>query len=292
MMVREPGLAGSWYPGSREACLKAIEALRPKKPAAELPDRPVAGIVPHAGWTYSGATALAVLDAIRSRRTPKTFVLLGFCHHRRLARSAVFAEGGWNTPLGLVEVDGRLARELLARAPDLAEDNAAAHEDENSIELQVPFIRHLFPEARILPIAVPPDDQAVALGRMVGQTITSLDADAVCLGSTDLTHYGSRDYHFTPVGDVEAGVRWMRDENDRRMLDLMVALDADGAVAEARAHANACGAGAVAATLAAARVLGAARGHVVQYTTSYDVMRERTGRTDAEAAVGYGGVIF
>jgi len=291
MMVREPSLADSWYPGSREACIKAIEALRPKKPAAELPGRPVAGIVPHAGWTFSGSTALAVLDAIRSRRTPKTFVLLGFCHHRRLARSAVFAEGGWNTPLGLVEVDGRLARELLARAPDLAEDNAAAHEDENSIELQVPFIRHLFPEARILPIAVPPGGQAVALGRMVGQIITSLDADAVCLGSTDLTHYGPG-YGFTPKGTGEAAIRWMRNENDRRMLDLMCRLDAEAAVPEACTNSNACGPGAVAATLAAARELGARRGTVVQYTTSYDVMRERTGRTDAEAAVGYGGVVF
>ena len=291
MMVREPGLAGSWYPEGREACLKAIEALRPKQSPPELPERPVAGIVPHAGWTFSGATALAVLDAIRSRRTPRTFVLLGFCHRRRLARSAVFAEGGWNTPLGLVEVDARLARELLARAPELAEENPGAHEDENSIELQVPFIRHLFPEARILPIAVPPTDKAVALGRMVGQTIVGLGADAVCLGSTDLTHYGPG-YGFTPMGLGEAGIRWMRQENDRRMLDLMVALDAEAVVPEAVANSNACGPGAVAATLAAARELGAERGTVVQYTTSYDVMRELTGRAATDAAVGYGGVVL
>ena len=76
------------------------------------------------------------------------------------------------------------------------------------------------------------------------------------------------------------------------MLDLIEDMLADEVIREADEHFNACGAGAVAATLAAARVLGAARGHVVRYTTSYDVMRERTGRTDAEAAVGYGGVVF
>ena len=300
MMVREPGLAGSWYPAGREACVRAIEALRPKQTPPStggrtgpegLPERPVAGIVPHAGWSFSGATALAVFDAIRSRRTPKTFVLLGFCHRRRLARSAVFPEGGWDTPLGLVEVDARLAGEVLARAPDLADENPGAHVDENSIELQVPFIRHLFPEARIVPIAVVPNEKAVMLGRIIGQVIAGLEADAVCIGSTDLTHYGAP-YGFAPQGFGAAGIRWMRDENDKRMIDLMERLDAEAAVPEAQANSNACGPGAVAATLAAARELGAARGHVVQYTTSYDVMRREMGREDAQAAVGYAGVVF
>jgi AmmeMemoRadiSam system protein B len=291
MMVREPVVAGRFYPATREECLRHIAALLPKTPFEGGPERPVAGIVPHAGWFFSGETALAVLGAISAKRTPKTFVIFGAVHTGGVRHSAVFPSGGWQTPLGLAQIDERLAGEILARGTGLVADDPQAHEDEHSIEVQVPLVQHLAPEAKIVPISVLPDEKAAAVGRLVGEVIRSLDADAVCLGSTDLTHYGSP-YGFTPMGRGEAGVRWMRQENDRRMLDLMAALDADAVVAEARTHWNACGAGAVAATLAAARQLGAARGHVVQYTTSYDVMRERTGRTDAEAAVGYGGVLF
>ena len=290
MMIREPVVAGRFYPMDRESCLREIADMKPPADVAGLPDRPVAGIVPHAGWMFSGETALAVLTVIKDRRTPKTFVLFG-ATHRQVGRNAVFASGGWETPLGIAEVDERLGREVLGRAADILADDPHAHEGEHSIEVQVPLIQHLFPEARILPIAVPGDETAVALGRIVGRTVSDLEVDAVCLGSTDLTHYGSM-YGFTPQGSGPEAVRWVREENDRRMLDLMVRLDAEGAVPEAASHRNACGAGAVAATMAAAREMGAEGGHLVQYTTSFDVMRDRLGRTDYDATVGYGGVVF
>ena len=290
MLVREPIVAGQFYPAGRDACVEMIESLRPGKLPEDLPDRPVAGVVPHAGWVFSGATALAVLEAIRQGRTPKTFVLFGAVHGP-IRASAVFSSGGWRTPLGLAEVDERLAGEVLARSEGLVADAPHAHEAEHSIEVQVPFIQYLFPEARILPIAVLPDEHAPEIGRIVGRTVGSLDADAVCLGSTDLTHYGPA-YGFTPKGLGEEALRWMREENDRRMVDLMLRLDAEAAVPEAETRANACGAGAVAATLAAARELGASCGRLVHYTTSCDVMRERMGSQGMDAAVGYAGVVF
>jgi hypothetical protein len=290
MMIREPVVAGQFYPAGREQCLKHIEALRPKTPFEGGPARPVAAIVPHAGWVFSGATALAALEAVTSRRVPRSFVIFGAIH-RPVRHSAVFPSGGWETPLGLVEVDERLAREILSRGPDLVAEDPAAHESEHSIEVQLPLIHRLAPQAKIVPISVQPDEKAASVGRLVGIAIRGLGADAVCIGSTDLTHYGAS-YGFVPKGPGEAGIRWMRDENDKRMLDLMVRLDADAVVPESRARWNACGAGAVAATLAAARELGAERGTVVQYTTSYDVMRREMGRDSADAAVGYAGVVF
>ena len=290
MLVREPVVAGQFYPGSRAGCLRQIEGMLPAALPKDVPQRPVAGIVPHAGWTFSGPTALAVLEAIRSRRSPKTFVLFGAAH-RHGAGHALFAQGRWETPLGPIEVDDFLAREILARTGDLVADDPMAHEEEHSLEVQLPFIRHLFPEAKIVPLTVVPDERAAEVGRAVGRTVQTLDADAVCLGSTDLTHYGPA-YGFAPRGYGAAAVRWVRQENDRRMVDLMLRLDADAAVAEAARHANACGSGAVAATLAAARQLGAERGILVGYTTSYDVLERETGRADPSAVVGYAGVVF
>jgi AmmeMemoRadiSam system protein B len=292
MMVREPVFAQQgWYPLGREACVQAIEAMKVAEPPADLPARPVAGIVPHAGWSFSGATALGVIRAIASRRQPKTFVLMGAWHRARRPAGILFPSGGWETPLGIIEIDERLASEIASRAGDLVIEDPEPHGPENSLELQVPLIQHETPEAKIVPILVPHWNRAAELGRIVGQTIQSMAADAVCIGSTDLTHYGPM-YGFTPRGTGEAALAWVRDENDKRMLDVMIRLDAEAAVPEAQRSANACGAGAIAATLAAARELGATRGYVVSYTTSYDVMRERMGRSDYEAAVGYVGVVF
>ena len=115
MLVREPAVAGRFYPGTSGECRREIDAMRIPEAAADLPERPVGGIVPHAGWVFSGATALRVLDAIRARRTPATFVLFG-ATHSPIRRAAVFPSGGWETPLGLAEIDERLAGEFLALA--------------------------------------------------------------------------------------------------------------------------------------------------------------------------------
>ncbi len=291
MLVRQPIVAGQFYPSSRDACLEAINDLRPTSPPDNVPDRPVAGIVPHAGWVFSGATALRVLEAIRSRRMPEAFVLFG-ASHARLRQSAVFSRGRWETPLGPAEVDARLAEELLALGGDVVEDDPMPHEREHSLEVLVPLLVHVFPGARIVPVlVVPRESDAPEVGRAAARAIRALDTDAVVLGSTDLTHYGPA-YRFTPKGEGEAALRWMREENDRRMLDLMRGLEAEAVVPESEAKMNACGAGAIAATLAAAKALGAEAGHVVDYTTSYDVLRARTGRADSSAAVGYAGVVF
>jgi AmmeMemoRadiSam system protein B len=290
MMIRGPAVAGQFYPAGRDACVRDIQSLAPAAGPAELPARPVAGVVPHAGWFFSGPTALAVLGAILSRRTPETFVLFGAVHYP-VRHNAVFVSGAWETPLGMVHVDEHLAQEILAQSGDLLAEDPKAHENEHSLEVQMPFIRHLAPDSKIVPITVRPGDQAVDVGRVVGQVIRSVSADAVCIGSSDLTHYGPA-YGFVPQGEGPAAIQWVRDENDRRMIDLMTRMDAEGIVPEAHARHNACGAGAVAATIAAARELGATRGYLVNYTTSYDVMREKMGRSDTEAAVGYAGVVF
>ena len=231
MLVREPVAAGGFYPAGKDECLRMIRSLPAVEPPADLPDRPVAGIVPHAGWIFSGATALAVLRALQAKRSPETIVLLGAVH-RPIGRSAIFPNGAWRTPLGLAAVDEHLAREILALAGDLLEDNPRAHVGEHSIEVQVPLIQHLFGEAKIVPIAVLPEQAATEIGRAVARAIRNADADAVCLGSTDLTHYGPA-YGFAPRGYGEKAIQWVRDENDRRMIDLALRLDAEAVVPEA-----------------------------------------------------------
>ena len=252
----------------------------------ELPGRVVAGIVPHAGWYYSGRTAARVFSSIKSRRSPRTFILLGTVHVPGVRTNSLFSEGEWVTPLGSLKVDETLAERLLDLMPEILIPNTGAHTHEHSIEVQTPMIKYLFPDAMILPIAVPPSDDALELGAGIGKLIVQEGIDAVVIGSTDLTHYGDN-YGFTPAGYGEKAHMWMLG-NDGRIISLAVEMNAEWILREAAKNHNACGPGAMAATVAAAKAMGAERGYIIERTTSHDV--RPSGGFDM--AVGYAGIVF
>ncbi|HEC33426.1 MAG TPA: AmmeMemoRadiSam system protein B [Chloroflexi bacterium] len=287
MSVRRPVVAGQFYPADRAGCIRMIEECLPDRLPDDLPQRIVAGVVPHAGWVYSGPTAARVFAAIRSRSTPQTFVLFSAMHRWGAAQPAVYATGAWTTPLGEAKVDADLAQAVLEEGAGLLVDAPEAHTGEHSAEVQVPFIQHLFPHVRILPILIPPDEQAVPAGEAVAQAIVGAKKVVVVVGTTDLTHYGATYYGFAPAGTGERALKWVR-ANDERVINLMLEMEAEEIVPEAAAHHNACGGGAVAATVAAARALGVQKGVLLEYTTSYDVM----GRGPASDFVGYAAVVF
>jgi AmmeMemoRadiSam system protein B len=264
-----------------------IEECLPDEPSRDLPDMIVAGLVPHAGWVYSGAVAARVFAAIHSQRAPETFVLLSAMHGWGASRAAVYARGRWATPMGEVEVDEELAAAVLNASADLLTNSPEAHSREHSGEVQVPFIQYLFPEAKILPILVPPDEDAARAGEAIGQAVNAAQRPIVVIGSTDLTHYGAAYYGFAPAGTGERALEWVR-ANDERVINLILALRAEEIVAETAAHHNACGGGAVAGTVAAARTLGAEKGYLLEYTTSHYVMP----RGPATDFVGYAAIAF
>ena len=104
------------------------------------------------------------------------------------------------------------------------------------------------------------------------------------LGSTDLTHYGYN-YGHTPKGGGREAVDWVKNENDKRAVDLMMAMDAEGVVEESLKNHNACCSGAVAAAISAAKSLGAQEGKKLIYSTSYDIRPDNS-------FVGYVGIVF
>jgi len=252
-------------------------------PPAE-PSLVVAGIVPHAGWFFSGGTAAHVFLTIKAKQSPSTFILLGAVHVPGIRSNAVYPDGSWSTPLGELKIDSALAERLLDGHPDLVESSARAHTFEHSIEVQTPMIKHLFPDAMILPIVVPPSDDAVELGEAIGLLVK--DTDTVVVGSTDLTHYGDN-YGFTPAGYGGNAYEWMV-ENDEHIITLAERMMPREILVEASVNHNACGAGAMAAATSAAKAMGAKKGVLIEHTTSYDVMPEG----EFVMAVGYAGIVF
>ncbi len=296
MRTRKPIVAGQFYPAQHHSCIheinQCLDAGMPESVGlpAGLPETITAGIVPHAGWTFSGPVAALVFAAVRQQHEKvHTFVIFGAAHGYFGATPAVCGSGIWETPLGEAAIDEGLAEMVLSTGS--AVNNPEAHLCEHSIEVQVPFIQYLFAGARILPILVPPTDAAVTLGTHVGEIISRQEQKKiVCIGSTDLTHYGPR-YGFTPKGTGKEALEWAEKVNDREFIDLALKLDAAEMLANAARNSNACGPGAAAATVAAAKRLGCQSGLLLGQTSSNQVMLDRMGTTSADS-VGYAAIVF
>jgi AmmeMemoRadiSam system protein B len=290
MQTRKPAVAGQFYPGDRETCLEQLRECLPAQRLEEaLPVPLVAGLVPHAGWTFSGPTAALVFAAIHQQRPQvETFVLLGAAHGYFGAKPALDGTDAWETPLGITEIDSPLRQALLDRGTAVVD--SASHRHEHSIEVQVPFLQHLFPEARILPIIVPPSETALSLGQVLADELRAAGRSIVSIASTDLTHYGPR-YGFTPMGVGSEALRWATQVNDRQFLDLALNLEPERLLANAIENGNACGPGAAAAAVTIARKLGASKGMLLAHTNSNEIMLREMG-TSSRDSVGYAGIVF
>ena len=212
-----------------------------------------------------------------------------FGPHHALLVIDVIAPDLSPAPLGDVALDEELADALLKKGAAISDANA--HMPEHSIEVQVPFIQYFFAGAKILPILVPPTEKAITLGKKVGEMIAQDEQKKIiCLGSTDLTHYGPR-YGFIPQGTGEKALAWAKDVNDKQFIDAALKLDAASLLTCAAENGNACGPGATAATVAAAKTLGCQSGLLLEHTTSNEIMLEKMGSGSTDS-VGYAAMIF
>lgn len=291
MQTRKPVVAGQFYPARHDDCVAQInECLDASALPDSLPRTIVAGIVPHAGWTFSGTLAAMVFAAIKERHEKvNTFVIFGAAHGYFGDLPAVYEAGAWATPLGEAVVDEDLAEAVLATGAAIS--SPQSHASEHSIEVQLPFIQHLFAGAKILPILTPPRERAVTLGAKVGELISRAEhGKIVCIASTDLTHYGPR-YGFTPMGMGKHALQWAQTVNDRKFIDLALKMEPQQLLTDAAENCNACGAGAAAAAIAAAKSLGKTKGALLAHTTSNEVMLEKMGTT-CQDSVGYAAIVF
>ncbi len=155
---------------------------------------------------------------------------------------------------------------------------------DNTVEVQLPLLRHLAPHARALGLRVAPSAEALALGEALAACAAQLGRKLAVIGSTDLTHYGPN-YGFTPHGKGPEALAWVREHNDRRLLDCLLALEHERALELARREHSACSAGAAVAAARFAELRGAHRGHLLEYATSQD-------RYPGTSFVGYAAISF
>lgn len=288
--VRPPAVAGRFYDDDASRCAEdAARLCRPPQSPADLPRTLYGGIVPHAGWICSGRIAGMTWATLAARTSARTVVLTGSVHTLAVQYPALDTADAWATPMGPIGVDVQL-REALNRL-DGFDPLDVAHQHEHSLEVELPMIAASFGEGvMIVPCLIPPVDEAADWGRAIGRLLIDWPQPVIMVASSDLTHYGPN-YRFTPFGEGDKGTRWAHDVNDRELLDEIEALRAESIVRLTSRHHNACGGGAIAATMAACAELGAARGIVLEHT---DSIRElaKVGYTERANSVGYAGVVF
>lgn len=181
MRERRPAVAGTFYPSDPGELAAAVDALLAQAVPPELAGDPVALVVPHAGYVYSGPIA-ATAYALLRRRPPARVAIFGPAHFVPLRGCAVSTAGTWRTPLGTVPIDGEL-RERAVAAGAIAEEGP--HLPEHSLEVQVPFLQRIVGEGlRICPVAV-----GVARPSQVADVMAALLPEALVVVSTDLSHY-------------------------------------------------------------------------------------------------------
>lgn len=262
-MVRQPAVAGRFYPGERAALAREVDRLL-GPPGARIRAKGV--VAPHAGYVYSGAIAGAVYGRVE---VPARVVILGPNHTGEGEPVALHPAGAWRLPTGEVPLDEGLTR-ALAASPLVAED-AAAHRHEHSLEVQVPFLARARPGVAIaaLCLARLPFRDCEAIGREVARA--ALARGALVVASSDMSHYISA-----------AAAR----EKDMLAIERILALDAEGLhEVVRRERISMCGAVPATVMLVAAREMGATRAELVRYGNSGEV------NGDTRQVVGYAGIV-
>jgi len=297
MAVRMATVAGKFYQADAGRCLAQLKSVLAEKPVSPpccdlnlLPDKIIAGVVPHAGWLFSGNLAGMVFNAIQQRQKVDTFVIFGAVHSLSDGCGILYDQGKWATPLGNISVDEQLAEAILAEGGNIIKADCSAHSREHSIEVQIPFIQYLFSEAKIVPLMVPPIATAAKIGIAVSRAIQRDNKNVVCIASSDLTHYGPS-YGLTHMGTNDDALTWAKQTNDMFFINLALTMQADKLVDSAGLYHNSCGAGAVAAAVAVAGQAGVKKGHLLAHTTSAEVIADKFGQPTQDS-VGYAAIVY
>ncbi len=280
--VRPPAVAGQFYPGQQAALRASVRSFLAAARAAPG-ERPLALVLPHAGHVFCGQIMADGYRQVQGRDYDLVIVLGTNHTSPGLRGAAVDTRDAYATPLGRVAIDREAAAALVA-AERACVDDPAPFAREHSLEVQLPFLQEVLPDARILPVVVGAVDPGLSerIGRAVAAVARErVGGKALIIASSDLSHYPAK-------ADAESV--------DRAVLEAVASLDPARvrATIDRQMRRNlpglstcACGEAPILVAMSAARALGADRGQVLGYANSGDVPQG-----DPRRVVGYGAVAF
>jgi MEMO1 family protein len=269
--TRPAAVAGSWYPASPGALTRDVDGYAAAVPPGAIPrGRLDAVIAPHAGLMFSGPVGAYAYRAAAAHGPYDALILAGPSHFVAFEGVALYPAGGFDSPLGPAPIDEALGERLLAASP-VIRARPAAHTREHSLEMQLPFIRRLLPDAAIVPLLMGYQTRETihGLADALAQVVADAHKRVLLVASTDLSHYFD-----APTAE---GL-------DRRVEACVAACDPDRLLQifeeypdGERGRFVACGGGPAIAVMLAARAGGARHGRALKYMHSGQISGDNSG---------------
>jgi len=263
--IKEADLAGSWYSDSSEVLSEQIDDYLKRANVAPIKEEVVALVCPHAGIQYSGDTAAHGFLAV-SNKEIDTVILIGFSHRMSYDGIAVFNKKGYKTPLGVLYTDEAAAREIVDLNEKIFPDTLP-FEQENSVELILPFIQVSFKDAKVLLLAM--GKQSFENCEVLGDALYEIlknRRNFLIIASTDMSHH----FAYSKAKDIDSSTA-----------NLITRMQPKELFSQCYGRNRMCGLGAVTSAMIAAQKLGADEVKLLKKTTS-----ARLGGQD-EKVVGY-----
>ena len=238
--------AGIFYPEEKKALADWIDRFADRHPKKE---KLLGLLAPHGGYLSSGEVAGSVYSRVI---WPRRVIVMGPSHTGVGRPLSLMKKGVWETPLGSLPVDEELAKRVLDETPELEAD-PKAHEEEHSIEVQIPFLQRLGKVDSFLPVLFQSGDAgaAVRIGQGIARAIAGFDEEVLLIATTDLTRYEPRQ---------------IAREKDPIAIERILALDEAGLFDAVEVHSiSMCGTMPVAVALAASKCLGGSRAAVAAH---------------------------
>jgi AmmeMemoRadiSam system protein B len=264
--VRPPAVAGAFYPGTATELAKMIatQLHAADKPAIE--GRPLAIICPHAGYIYSGGIAAKAYKVLEGE-TFATVIVISPSHAAYFPGVTAFDGKAYTTPLGEVEIDRELTKEI-ASGSGLVDLSNTGHlvsgaRSEHALEVQLPFLQTTLGTFKLVALMMGDQDfeTCEALGKAIGEAIRGRD-DVLIVASSDLSHFH----------DAKTAK-----ELDSRIIERVSAYDYRGLADDLAQHkSEACGGGPIIAAMIAAEAIGGNRVEITGHGDSGDITGDKS----------------
>lgn len=278
MNVRRRMLPIGWYPGTAKECEREISHFLRGFEAPE--GKWVAGVAPHAGWGFSGRASAKVTRTLSSGGPVDRVVIFGG-HLPGGYGPIAYMEEAWETPFGPQILDAHVTYSLVNGGHASPVERGFS---DNTVEIQLPMVRYFFPESKVIALHSPSSEKAFDLARNVKSLLDENGLKSVFIGSADLTHYGPN-YGFVPKGTGASSLRWVKEENDRTLIEKAIKMEAVELIRDAAIRQNTCSAGPIASVIEIARLNGINLGRLLDYYTSYDIL-------PGPSFVGYAAIVY
>jgi MEMO1 family protein len=271
--IRQPGVAGSFYPADPTALVAMIDDMLTHASAPPINDPILAVVSPHAGYQYSGPVAAYTYAALKGRKFSRV-VVIAPSHYEAFDFTSIFDGDAYATPLGMVQIDKQFATALIKLSPTIRLSSQGhiptSKGAEHALEVELPWLQRVLGDFQLVPIIM--GDQSYESSRALGVALAKLihSSDTLIVASSDLSHY----HPYEEAVSI-----------DHKTLNALQAWDyfSMSQNFEMRVW-EACGGAPIVAAMIAAERMGANQAVLLKYANSGDITGDRS------RVVGYSAV--